>query len=86
MYSITEHCDCLNRAQSPLLQEDIGFLVGKNPFAIDKLASELLTSRLDESKTKVYQTAFQSSGIVASYVREKYAIACEGPLRTVKIR
>lgn len=85
MYSITEHCDCLNGEQSPLLRDDIGFLVGKNPFAIDRLAAEFLTSRLGQGKANTYERALQAAGIVASYVEEKYGIVCDTSLTTLRI-
>lgn len=85
MYSITEHCDCVNREQSPLLRDDIGFLVGKNPFAIDRLAAEFLTSRFGEEKSNIYERALRAPGSIASYVEQKYGIVCDTPLTTVRI-
>lgn len=41
MYNITRRCDCLNKSQKPIIS-DIGFVVGKNPFAVDFLCTSLL--------------------------------------------
>lgn len=40
LYNITEQCDCVNRRQKAIVS-DIGFLVGRNPFAVDSLARDL---------------------------------------------
>lgn len=41
MYNITRRCDCLDTPQEPILPH-IGFLVGRNPFAVDLLSTRLL--------------------------------------------
>lgn len=42
---MTANCDCYNKDQS-VICDDIGFLVGRNPFAVDKCATELLIERM----------------------------------------
>jgi len=41
LYNITRRCDCLDRPQKPIIPH-IGFLVGKNPFAVDLMSVYLL--------------------------------------------
>jgi uncharacterized Fe-S center protein len=41
LYNITRKCDCVDRPQRPMLRH-IGFLIGKNPFSVDLLATRLL--------------------------------------------
>jgi len=46
LYNITRHCDCVDEAQAPLTPH-IGFLVGRNPFAVDLAATRLLHEEVD---------------------------------------
>ncbi|MDY6855536.1 MAG: DUF362 domain-containing protein [Thermodesulfobacteriota bacterium] len=41
LYNITRSCDCIDESQEPMIN-DIGFLIGQNPFAIDFLARRLI--------------------------------------------
>lgn len=41
LYNITRKCDCVDERQEPILP-DIGFLIGRNPFAVDLMATYLL--------------------------------------------
>jgi len=41
LYNITRRCDCVDRAQKPILPH-MGFLIGKNPFAVDLMCNYLL--------------------------------------------
>jgi uncharacterized Fe-S center protein len=45
LYNITEQCDCANRKQKPIAA-DIGFLVGRNPFAVDSLSRDLFNLQM----------------------------------------
>lgn len=45
MYYITRRCDCLDETQTPILPP-IGFLVGRNPFAVDLMATYLLQEEI----------------------------------------
>jgi hypothetical protein len=81
MYAITERCDCIDVTQKPLIRKDLGFLIGKNPFAIDKLAAELLIKAMNEQSVKIddeqlLQTAHKS----ADYVKKTYNILDEVPV------
>jgi uncharacterized Fe-S center protein len=45
LYNITRRCDCVDKPQRPIVP-DIGFLVGRNPFAVDLAATRLLQEEL----------------------------------------
>lgn len=45
LYNITELCDCVEQKQEPFV-EHIGFLISKNPFALDLAANRLLQKSL----------------------------------------
>jgi uncharacterized Fe-S center protein len=51
MYSITRRCDCLDKTQRPILPH-IGFLVGRNPFAVDLMATRLLQEEIHHQVRK----------------------------------
>jgi uncharacterized Fe-S center protein len=86
MYTVTERCDCVNRRQKPMIQQDLGFLIGKNPFAIDVIASRMLRNALDEEGRTFEEPLLQSAETAAAYVRETYGILSETPLETVSLR
>lgn len=46
--NITKDCDCLNKAQHPLM-EDIGILASADPIAIDKASLDLINERAGKS-------------------------------------
>lgn len=79
MYTITERCDCLDVRQDPMIERDLGFLVGKNPFAIDRLAGQLLANALREEGRGI-DTDFTSAQTSATYAEEAYGILPEPPL------
>jgi uncharacterized Fe-S center protein len=83
MYAITERCDCVNTKQQPLLKRDLGFLVGKNPFAIDHLASRILRDALCEEARTKYEKLLKSVDVMAAYVRENYGILDKVPLEKI---
>jgi uncharacterized Fe-S center protein len=86
MYTVTERCDCVNRRQKPMIQRDLGFLIGKNPFAIDLIASHMLRAALEEEGRRFEEPLLHSAEISAAYVRETYGIVSEIPLETVSLR
>ena len=45
LYNITEQCDCVDQKQQVIVS-DIGFLVGRNPFAVDSLARDLFNLQM----------------------------------------
>jgi uncharacterized Fe-S center protein len=86
MYTVTERCDCVNRRQKPMIQRDLGFLIGKNPFAIDLIASQMLRAALVEEGHPVDESLLQSAEASAAYVHETYGILSETPLEIVSPR
>jgi uncharacterized Fe-S center protein len=83
IYTVTERCDCVNRRQKPMLQRDLGFLVGKNPFAIDRFASRMLRGALDEEGRRFEEPLLLSAEASATYVHETYGILSETPFDMV---
>ncbi len=83
MYAITERCDCLDIKQQPMLKYDLGFLVGKNPFAVDRLAGQLLGEALKKEKSEIDETLLRSADITAQYIRDQYGIVTDVPVKTM---
>lgn len=79
LYTITELCDCVDCRQKPMV-EDIGFLLGKNPFAIDRLAAQLLAQRLKPSAAEALGGKLTSAEKTANYVKQHYGIRTDGPV------
>jgi uncharacterized Fe-S center protein len=86
MYTITERCDCVNRRQKPMVQQDLGFLIGKNPFAVDVIASRMLRAVLNKEGRTFEEPLLQTAETSAAYVHETYGILSETPLETVSFR
>lgn len=72
--AVTPLCDCVDRAQEPMLSHDIGFLVGKNPFVIDLLAARMLVERLWEEHRDADESLLVSAAVGAHHARENYGI------------
>ena len=85
MYAITERCDCLDIKQSPMLKRDLGFLVGKNPFAIDRLGSQILAEALNKEGRIVDESLFKSVEATAKYIYENYGILTEVPVERMTV-
>jgi hypothetical protein len=85
MYAITERCDCLDIKQSPMLKRDLGFLIGKNPFAIDRLAGRLLSEALHKEGQKADESFLQSVEMTANYVYETYGILTDVPVQKTTV-
>jgi len=85
MYAITERCDCLDIQQSPMLKRDLGFLIGKNPFAIDRLAAQILAEALNKEGLAVDNSLLKSVEATANYVRENYGILTEVPVERTTV-
>ena len=85
MYAITERCDCLDIKQSPMLKRDLGFLVGKNPFAIDRLAARILTEALNKEGRSVDKSLLKSVETTAKYICENYGILTEVPVERTTV-
>jgi uncharacterized Fe-S center protein len=86
MYTVTERCDCVNRRQKPMIRKDLGFLIGKNPFAVDLIASRMLRTALDVEGRTFEEPLLRSAETSAAYVHETYGIRSETPLETISLR
>ena len=84
MYSITELCDCVDRKQTPFVR-DIGFLVSKNPFAVDKEAGRLLALALQKDHVILGGSAITTAEATADYVEKNYGIIAAPPVHTIRI-
>jgi len=85
LYAATPLCDCVDAAQEPLLEGDIGFLVGKNPFAVDRLAGRLLRRALVEGGREVEEGPLGTAERTANYVQQAYGILAETPLERLPV-
>jgi len=85
MYAITERCDCLDIKQQPMLKRDLGFLVGKNPFAIDRLAAQILTEALNKEGRVFDGSLLKSVETTAGYICETYGILTEVPVERMTV-
>jgi len=81
MYAVTERCDCIDVTQKPLIAKDLGFLVGKNPFAMDKLAAEILVKEMNEQGVTIDDTSLlETADKSARYAKQSYGILDEVPV------
>lgn len=85
MYAVTERCDCLDMKQQPMLEFDLGFLIGKNPFAIDRLAAQMLTEALKKEVRAVNEPFLKSVETTAGYIYENYGILTEVPVERITV-
>jgi uncharacterized Fe-S center protein len=85
MYDITEKCDCVNFAQQPLISRDIGFLVGKNPFAVDLIAGKLLSQQCSSEEVEIGASILETVRIASDYARDVYNIFSEVPIQEVAL-
>ena len=99
LYNITRRCDCLDRPQKPIIPH-IGFLVGKNPFAVDLMCTYLLHEevyRQFRNEQKKGARGLKKSDILRFYfaeyhgiepfrrLQEEYGIVVEPEVRRIKI-
>jgi uncharacterized Fe-S center protein len=85
MYAVTKRCDCVNTRQEPLLKHDLGFLIGKNPFAIDRLAARMLVNALDKEGHVIGRSCQESVETTAEYVHNTYGILSEAPVEKISL-
>ena len=85
MYSVTALCDCVDERQTPLLRRDIGFLVGKNPFAIDRMASVILAEALLNQGAEADSGLIGSADASATYARDTYNILAQTPVEMILV-
>ncbi|NIU58923.1 MAG: DUF362 domain-containing protein [Phycisphaerae bacterium] len=85
MYAVTNRCDCVNSKQKPFLEKDLGFLIGKNPFAVDRLATKLLAEALQKQGHNNDETFLKSTKNSSGYVHATYGIITEVPIEKISI-
>jgi uncharacterized Fe-S center protein len=85
MYAVTKRCDCVNAQQEPLLKHDLGFLIGKNPFAIDRLAVRMLVEALNKEGHLIGASCLESIEATTKYVNEVYGISSEVPVKKISL-
>lgn len=85
MYAITNRCDCVNTRQKPLLEHDLGFLIGKNPFAVDRLAAHMLVDALGKEGHVTGKSCLESIETTTEYVHETYGILSEAPVEKISL-
>lgn len=84
---MTANCDCYNKNQTPVC-DDIGFLIGRNPFAVDKYAAELLIERMSRYADEDMNRKISAirSGDPWAYARATYQIESEAELEIVPFK
>ncbi|MFP4055472.1 MAG: DUF362 domain-containing protein [Candidatus Brocadiia bacterium] len=83
LYAVTPLCDCLNTSQTPMVGRDVGFLVGKNPFAIDLLGARKLIEVLQAEGQDVEDPQLHSAQKAAAYAARAYAVLQNTPMETI---
>ena len=83
MVTVTERCDCLDVRQKPMLGRDLGFLVGKNPFAMDSLAARRLAEALPPGRRDPMASFLRAAESIAHHVHELYGILAETPVERI---
>jgi len=85
MYTVTERCDCLDVRQEPMVRRSLGFLVGKNPFAVDRMGGQILAEALREEGREIDGELLRTAETSARYVQDSYGIPADGPRETIKL-
>lgn len=86
MYSITRLCDCVNTRQEPIVTSDLGFLVGRNPFAVDLVSSQTLTRALREEGSTDFRPLIRSAETSAEYSEKNYGIPIQAEIRRISCK
>lgn len=84
---MTPSCDCWNANQAPM-SDDIGFLVGRNPFAVDRVASDLLIERVSRFSDDDMQKKISAMrrGDMFAYAASAYGISSEADVKAVPFK
>ena len=82
MHDVTERCDCLDISQEPMVG-DMGFLVGRNPFAIDRMAGRMLADRLRSENKDATRWELTTAERCAEHAEEAYGIVPETSVETI---
>jgi len=86
LYNITLLCDCVNQEQTSICN-DIGFLVGRNPFAVDRADRQILEQRLAEQGGKSI-AAFHPGDTgykIFEYAQTTYGVITEPEIEVIKV-
>ena len=83
LYGVTEKCDCVDIKQRPMIHRDMGFLVGRNPFAIDLIAARLLARELRLDEVDIEDAVLRTAAISAEYAYENYDILPEARVEKI---
>ena len=82
MYSVTERCDCVDVKQEPMIGHDLGFLISKNPFAVDRIAEGMLRNVLRNNGTEIAPSLLHAAEQSARHVEETYGVISGPPVET----
>lgn len=85
LYSVTRRCDCVDLRQRPMLGRDLGFLVGRNPFAVDALAGQMLADALRDEGRTAESSATAAGENSARYVQSAYGVLTDTRLETIAV-
>lgn len=85
MYRVTKLCDCVNVRQSPILSRDLGFLVGKNPFAMDRVAGRMLAEALARENRDLDESALSAAETTAAYAADAYGVLADTHLERMSV-
>lgn len=86
VYTVTALCDCVDEHQKPLLRNDLGFVVGMNPFAVDAWAARLMADAARTEGVAIDERKLGMAGECARYVADTYGVACEPELQTIDVQ
>lgn len=84
LYTVTALCDCVDQKQTPMVG-DLGFLVGRNPFAIDLAAGRLLSEAVRRAGTDVAPEKIDTARRCAEYLQATYGIVSDVPIEPVQL-
>lgn len=85
MYRITELCDCVNQKQVPLVK-DIGFVMGNNPFAVDRIGADILFNVLSPEQQSRHDRQISVAHKTAAYAEQHYGIVSNVPLQPLQLK
>ncbi|MFP4521172.1 MAG: 4Fe-4S binding protein [Fibrobacterota bacterium] len=85
IYTVTERCDCLNTVQKPMITDNPGFVISKNPFYADSLAAEFLKKRLPSEAASANSYLTGTAKSAEEYVKEGYGILSPENYEVIKI-
>lgn len=85
MYSVSRLCDCVNVRQRPILTRDLGFLVGRNPFAIDLIAARMLDRALQEQGSNDFHAMIKMAETGARYAEETYGVPAQTQVERIVV-